>query len=96
VLRAAAHKEESMEQFPKAGDFFGVTHAAGKDGSYRSDVFECLASDEYRIVAKPIVPCFYKDGITFYRSDWIIQTVSDAVVATLQVVAEERAKEKTA
>lgn len=81
-----------MEQFPKAGDFFGVTHAAGKDGSYRSDVFECLASDEYRIVAKPIVPCFYKEGITFYRSDWIIQSVSDAVVATLQVVAEQRAK----
>lgn len=85
-----------MDQFPKAGEFFGVTHAGGTDGSYRSDVFECLASDEYRVVAKPIVPCFYKEGITFYRSDWVIQTVSDAVVATLQVVAEERAKEKTA
>lgn len=85
-----------MEQFPRAGEFFGVTHAGGKDGSYRDDVWECLASDEHRIVAKPVVPSFYKNGITFYRSDWIIQSVSDAVVATLQVVAEQRAQEKTA
>lgn len=83
-------------QFPARGQFFGVTHASGKDGSYRDDVWECLASDEFRIVAKPIVPSFYKNGITFYRSDWVIQSVSDAVVATLQVVAEQRAQEKTA
>jgi hypothetical protein len=85
-----------MEDFPKAGEYFGVTHASGKDGSYRDDVLECLASDDFRIVAKPIVPSFYKNGITFYRTDWIIQRVSDAVVATLQVVAEQRAQEKAA
>lgn len=83
-------------QFPERGQFLGVTHASGKDGSYRDDVWECLASDEFRIVAKPIVPSFYKNGITFYRSDWIIESVSDAVVATLQVVAEQRAQEKAA
>jgi hypothetical protein len=83
-----------MEQFPKAGEFFGVTHAGGKDGSYRDDVWECLASDEYRIVAKPIRPCFYKDGIVFYRSEWIIERVSDTVVAALQVAVEHREQER--
>jgi len=85
-----------MEQFPKAGEFFGVTHANGKDGSYRDDVWECLASDEFRIVARTIIPCFYKDATTFYRADWVIEPVSDHVVATLQVAAEQRAKEKAA
>lgn len=85
-----------MDQFPQAGQFFGVTHAGGEDGSYRDDVWECLASDEFRIVAKPVVPCFYKNAITFYRTDWIIQRVSDAVVATLQVAVEQRAQAKAA
>jgi hypothetical protein len=45
-----------MDQFPQVGQFFGVTHSNGTDGSYRDDVWECLASDEHRIVAKPIRP----------------------------------------
>jgi hypothetical protein len=57
-------------------------------------VWECLASDEHRIVAKPIRPCFYKDGIVFYRSEWIIERVSDAVVAALQVAIKQREQER--
>jgi hypothetical protein len=83
-----------MDQFPQVGQFFGVTHSNGTDGSYRDDVWECLASDEHRIVAKPIRPCFYKDGIVFYRSEWIIERVSDAVVAALQVAIKQREQER--
>jgi len=83
-----------MDQFPQAGQFFGVTYADGTDGSYRDDVFECIASDEFRIVAKPIKPCFYKDGIVFHRTQWVIEHVSDAVVAALQVAVEQREQER--
>lgn len=79
-------------KFPEKGQFFGVTHASGKDGSYRGDVFECVASDEFRIVAKPVMPTWINSHV-FYRSDWVIQTVSDAVVAAVQVAAEIRVQE---
>lgn len=85
-----------MDQFPQAGQFFGVTHIGGTDGSYRSDVWECLASDDYRIVAKSITPRWNHNALTFYRTDWIIERVSDAVVAVLQVDAEQRLVQKAA
>lgn len=82
----------SDTQFPTKGQFFGVTHVSGKDGSYRGDVFECVASDEFRIVAKPVMPTWINTHV-FHRDDWNIQTVSDAVVAAVQVAAEIREQE---
>lgn len=76
--------------FPTKGQFFGVVFADGTDRSYREDVWECVASDEYRIVAKALMPCDYKKSIVFYRADWLIQPVSDAVIAAIQVAAEMR------
>jgi hypothetical protein len=82
----------SEVQFPERGQFFGVTHAGGKDGSFRDDVWECIASDEFRIVAKPVMPSWLKTHV-FYRSEWVIQSVSDTVVAAVQVAAEIREQE---
>lgn len=81
-----------MDKFPQAGEFFGVTHAGGVDSSYRDDVWECLASDEHRIVAKSITPSWNRNAMTFYRTEWVIERVSNAVVAVLQIDAEQRAK----
>lgn len=82
----------SDTKFPEKGQFFGVSHANGKDSFYRDDVFECVASDEFRIVAKPVMPSWLKTHV-FHRHDWVIQPVSDAVVAAVQVAAEIREQE---
>ena len=80
----------SQTDFPNVGQFFGVTFADGTDRSYREDIWECIACDEHRIVATAIDHIDYKKAIVFYRKDWIIQPVSDAIVAAIQIKVEAR------
>jgi hypothetical protein len=86
----------SDTNFPEKGQFFGVVFADGTDRSYRDDVWECIASDEFRIVAKRITLSWLDGAVTFYRADWIVQPVSDAIVAAVQVDAEMRAAKQAA
>lgn len=87
---------ETKATFPDVGQYFGVVFADGSDKSYREDVWRCIASDEHRIVASAIDHCGYKTNVVFYRKDWMIQAVSNDVVAAVQIKAEERGRPRTA
>ena len=69
--------------FPLHGDRFGVSHK-GNDRSYRTDVFECISSDEYRVVAKKIKGFVVGvNNYVFHRSDWDMQKVCDCIINSI-------------
>lgn len=58
------------------------------DRSYMEDVFECIASDKLRVVAKRLTGRPAMDSYTFHRRDNWIEIISLAVL-TAQGFAEE-------
>lgn len=71
-------KANQGQAFPAAGEFFGMCCIGWKDNSYKNTIFECLASDEYRVVAKAVAGSgiYSKDPLIFFREDWAFQDVS--------------------
>jgi len=71
-------------EFPSCGDRFGVRNNRG-DRSYLDSVFECIASDIHKIVAKKIKGYVYgtENNYVFDRSDWQIQKLSDCVINSI-------------
>lgn len=47
-----------------------------QDRSYRDDIFQCLASDASRVVAKKLTGYQFKEPHIFYRPEWQFDDVS--------------------
>lgn len=67
--------------FPAKGEYFSCVCTGWPDNSYKEDVFECLASDASRVVAKRLTNAFSDKPHVFFRPDWRFDDVSGLLEA---------------
>lgn len=79
-------------QFPIKGEFFGVVCSYMQDHSYRTDIFECLGSDDKRVVCSRRTRGIHSEAMIFHRSEWNFEDVS-AILAAAGICDQEAAKE---
>jgi hypothetical protein len=89
-------KLEQMIQavsFPRKGEFFSMVCIGWKDNSYKESIFECIASDASRVVAKRVHGGWPDSPQVFYRADWQFDDVSELLealgIGNASVVAEQ-------
>lgn len=87
-MKGAIEKLIQEVSFPSAGEYFSVVCVGWKDNSYKTDIFQCLASDAQRVVAKRVVGHNYSAPYIFFRPDWRFDDVS-ALIPVLNLPAKE-------
>jgi hypothetical protein len=79
--------------FPSEGEFFGLVCSYMNDHSYRTDIFECTASDEKRVVGIRRTRSWSQDEqMIFHRAEWKFEDVT-ALLPALGFCNQKQAEE---